>query len=129
MTVREFLAGLQHLPRDAEVLAFEAGCEEYCEREVDEVEVQGGRVYLHLGARRRQPRRFNDGEEAEAAAGPQKPFAGSQHGELGAQSTQHVGVDDGVEAAGSEGESAGRGGHDAYAGSEPFGRGAVGGHA
>jgi hypothetical protein len=36
MTVREFLAGQQHLPRDAEVLAFEAGCEEYCEREVDD---------------------------------------------------------------------------------------------
>ena len=52
MTVREFLTELQHLPRDAEVLAFEAGCEEYCEREVDEVEVQGGRVYLHLGVRR-----------------------------------------------------------------------------
>jgi hypothetical protein len=52
MTVREFLAELQRLPRDAEVLAFEAGCEEYCEREVDEVEAQGGRVYLHLGARR-----------------------------------------------------------------------------
>ena len=52
MTVREFLAELQHLPRDAEVLAFEAGCEEYCEREIDEVEWQGGRVYLHLGARR-----------------------------------------------------------------------------
>jgi hypothetical protein len=52
MTVREFLAELQHLPRGAEVLAFEAGCEEYCEREVDEVEVQGDRVYLHLGARR-----------------------------------------------------------------------------
>jgi hypothetical protein len=52
MTVREFLAELQRLPRDAEVLAFEAGCEEYCEREVDEVEVQGDRVYLHLGARR-----------------------------------------------------------------------------
>ena len=52
MTVREFLTELQHLPREAEVLAFEAGCEEYCEREVDEVEVQGGRVYLHLGARR-----------------------------------------------------------------------------
>jgi hypothetical protein len=52
MTVREFLTELQHLPRDAEVLAFEAGCEEYCEREVDEVEVQGDRVYLHLGARR-----------------------------------------------------------------------------
>lgn len=52
MTVREMLAGLQRLPRDAELLAFEAGCEEYCEREVDEVEWQGGRVYLHLGTRR-----------------------------------------------------------------------------
>jgi hypothetical protein len=52
MTVREFLTELQRLPRDAEVLAFEAGCEEYCEREVDDVEVQGGRVYLHLGVRR-----------------------------------------------------------------------------
>jgi hypothetical protein len=52
MTVREFLAELQRLPRDAEVLAFETGCEEYCEREIDEVEVQAGRVYLHLGARR-----------------------------------------------------------------------------
>jgi hypothetical protein len=40
------------LPRDAEVLAFEAGCEHYCEREVDEVEWQSGRVYLHLGVRR-----------------------------------------------------------------------------
>jgi hypothetical protein len=36
MTVREFLAELQRLPRDAEVLAFEAGCEDYCEREVDD---------------------------------------------------------------------------------------------
>jgi hypothetical protein len=27
MTVRELLAELQHLPRDLEVLAFEAGCE------------------------------------------------------------------------------------------------------
>jgi hypothetical protein len=52
MTVRELLATLQRLPRDAELLAFEAGCEDYCEREVDEVEWQGGRVYLHLGARR-----------------------------------------------------------------------------
>jgi hypothetical protein len=52
MTVREMLTALQQLPRDAEVLAFEAGCEEYCEREVDEAEWQGGRVYLHLGARR-----------------------------------------------------------------------------
>jgi hypothetical protein len=52
MTVREMLAELQYLLRDAELLAFEAGCEDYCEREVDEVEWQGGRVYLHLGARR-----------------------------------------------------------------------------
>ena len=55
MTVREMLATLQHLPRDAEVLAFEAGCEEYCEREVDEVDWQGGRVFLHLGVRRGDP--------------------------------------------------------------------------
>jgi hypothetical protein len=41
---------------DAELLAFEPGCEECCEREVDEVEWQGGRVYLHLGARRDEPR-------------------------------------------------------------------------
>ena len=51
------LASLQWLPRDAELLAFEAGCEDYCEREVDEVEWQGGRVYLHLGARRDDPPR------------------------------------------------------------------------
>ena len=43
MTVRDLLATLQRLPKDAEVLAFEAGCEDYCEREVDEVEWQGGR--------------------------------------------------------------------------------------
>jgi hypothetical protein len=42
-------------PRDAELLAFEAACEDYCEREIDEVEWQGGRVYLHLGARRDDP--------------------------------------------------------------------------
>jgi hypothetical protein len=57
MTVRELLAGLQHLPRDLEVLAFEAGCEEYCAREVDELELHGGRVYLHLGVRRDEPPR------------------------------------------------------------------------
>ena len=52
------LRQLQQLPQDAEVLAFEAGwCEEYCEREIDEVELQGGRVYLHLGARRDEPPR------------------------------------------------------------------------
>jgi hypothetical protein len=52
MTVKDILTALQAFPRDAELLAFEAGCEDYCEREVDEVEWQGGRVYLHLGARR-----------------------------------------------------------------------------
>jgi hypothetical protein len=55
MTVRDMLTALQMLPRDAELLAFEAGCEDYCEREVDEVEWQGGRVYLHLGVRRDAP--------------------------------------------------------------------------
>jgi hypothetical protein len=48
------------LPRDAE-LAFEAGCEDYCEREVDEVEWQGGRVYLDLGVRRTIRREANGG--------------------------------------------------------------------
>jgi hypothetical protein len=57
MTVRELPAQLQHLPRDLEVLAFEAGCEDSCEREVDELELQGGRVYLHLGARHDEPPR------------------------------------------------------------------------
>jgi hypothetical protein len=57
MTVRELLAELQHLPRDLEVVAFEAGSEDYCEREVDELELQGGRVYLHLGVRRDEPPR------------------------------------------------------------------------
>jgi hypothetical protein len=52
MTVREMLRQLQQLPQDAEVLAFEPGCEEYCEREIDEVERQGDHVYLHLGVRR-----------------------------------------------------------------------------
>ena len=57
MTVRELLTELRHLPRDLEVLAFEAGCEDYCEREIDELELQGGRVCLHLGARRDGPSR------------------------------------------------------------------------
>ena len=57
MTVRDLLAELQHLPRDLEVLAFEAGYEDYREREVDELELQGGQVYLHLGARRDEPPR------------------------------------------------------------------------
>jgi hypothetical protein len=52
MTVQDALIALQRLPRVAELLAFEPGCEEYCEREIDEVQWQGGRVYLHLGIRR-----------------------------------------------------------------------------
>ena len=36
MTVRDLLMALQTLPRDAELLAFEAGCDDYCEREVDD---------------------------------------------------------------------------------------------
>jgi hypothetical protein len=51
MTVRELLAELQHLPRDLEVLAFEAGCEEYCEREVDD----------YLASSRRSPGRRSRG--------------------------------------------------------------------
>jgi hypothetical protein len=42
MTLRDLQTALQTLPRDAE-LALEAGCEDYCERDVDEVEWLGGR--------------------------------------------------------------------------------------
>ncbi|HZC99931.1 MAG TPA: hypothetical protein VFA46_06985 [Actinomycetes bacterium] len=55
MTVREALAQLQRLPRDAELLAFEAGCEKYLEREIDQIEWLGERVYLHLGICRDHP--------------------------------------------------------------------------
>ena len=54
--MKELRDALWRLPGDAEVLAMEAGCEEYCKREVDEAEWQGGRVYLHLNARRDEPR-------------------------------------------------------------------------
>jgi hypothetical protein len=60
MTVRDLLTALQVLPRDAELLAFEAGCEDYCEREVDEVEWQGGRctcISAPAGTTRREARR------------------------------------------------------------------------
>ena len=36
MTVRDMLTALQRLPRDAEVLAMEAGCDQYCEIELDD---------------------------------------------------------------------------------------------
>ena len=60
MTVRDLLTALQTLPRDAELLAFEAGCEDYCERELDEVEWQGGRCICTSapgGTARREARR------------------------------------------------------------------------
>jgi hypothetical protein len=47
MIVRDMLTALQALPRDAELLAFEAGCEDYCEREVDD----------YLGPKTRPPAR------------------------------------------------------------------------
>ncbi len=51
MAMDDLLTALPRLPRHTRVLAFEPGCEEYCEREIDEVEWQGGRVYLHPSAR------------------------------------------------------------------------------
>jgi hypothetical protein len=57
MTVRELLAELQHLPSDLEVLAFEAACEDSCEREIGEPQLPSARVDLHLGIRRDEPPR------------------------------------------------------------------------
>jgi hypothetical protein len=34
--MRHLLTALEMLPRDAEMLAFEAGSEDYCEREADD---------------------------------------------------------------------------------------------
>jgi hypothetical protein len=50
MTVREFLAELQRLPRDAEVLAFETGCEEYYEREVDDYLIVSVQALVGIGS-------------------------------------------------------------------------------
>jgi hypothetical protein len=52
MVVEELIAKLRRLPKAAELLALEPGCDQYCEREVDDVEWVRGRVYLHLGVRR-----------------------------------------------------------------------------
>ena len=52
MTVEELIARQRLLPRGAELVALEPGCEEFCEREIEEAEWRGGRVYLHLGLRR-----------------------------------------------------------------------------
>lgn len=48
MTAAELAARLRRLPRAAEVLVFEPGCQEYLEREIDEIEWLDDRVYLHL---------------------------------------------------------------------------------
>jgi hypothetical protein len=38
MPAQDMLTAVQRLPRDAELVAVEPGCEEYCEHEVDKVE-------------------------------------------------------------------------------------------
>jgi hypothetical protein len=55
MTVEAPAARLLRLPPTAEVLAFEPGCEQYLEREIDQTEWLGHRVYLHLGICRDHP--------------------------------------------------------------------------
>jgi hypothetical protein len=55
MTVEELATRLLRLPPTAEVLAFEPGCEQYLEREIDQIEWLGHRVYLHLGICRDHP--------------------------------------------------------------------------
>jgi len=60
MTVRDMLTALQTLPQGAELLAFEAGCKDYCEREVDAVEWHGkatGSTCISASARDDPPRR------------------------------------------------------------------------
>jgi hypothetical protein len=52
VTVEELIAKLRLMPRGAELLALEPGCDEYCEREIDDVERTARHVYLHLGLRR-----------------------------------------------------------------------------
>jgi hypothetical protein len=74
-------------------------------------------------------RRLNDAVEADAAAGSQEAFAGPQDEEFGPRSTQHVCVDDGIEAVGSKPQCGGRGGDHAGSGGEAFAGGAAGGHA
>jgi hypothetical protein len=62
MTVEELITKLRLMPKRAELLALEPGCEEYCEREIDEVEGSAHRVYLHLGVYRDE-RRDQDAEQ------------------------------------------------------------------
>jgi hypothetical protein len=51
MTVRDLLTALQTLPRDAELLAFEAGCEDYCEREVGHLSRPAAQAFAPVGQR------------------------------------------------------------------------------
>ena len=60
------------------LLAFEAGFEDYCEREVDEVEWQGGRVYLHPGVRRDDPPRARWWPRAQGSRSGRLTLAGDQ---------------------------------------------------
>ena len=57
MTVRDMLTALQMLPRDAELLAFEAGREDHWEREVDKAEWQAVACTCTLAPAGRPPRR------------------------------------------------------------------------
>jgi hypothetical protein len=47
--------GPPHTPRDAEVLAFEAGCQDYCRGEIKEIKWRGGQVYLCRAPRHDDP--------------------------------------------------------------------------
>jgi hypothetical protein len=58
MTVGDLLAALRRLPWDAELLALRAGCEQECEREVDQVSAYTFTCGLAYGLTCRSARRF-----------------------------------------------------------------------
>jgi hypothetical protein len=63
MTAEELATRLLRLPRTVEVLAFEPGCEQYLQREIDDIEWLGPRVYLHLGICRDDPADHHAGRD------------------------------------------------------------------
>ncbi len=71
-----------------------------------------------------EPGGWVDGEERCAPAGAENPPACSQHGELGAQSTQHVGVHDRVKGGSGKRRAAGAGPYRGGAGSQRLALGA-----
>ena len=71
-----------------------------------------------------QSRRGVDGEERSTSAGTEQESGCSQHGELGPQSTQDIGVDDGVEGAGPEGQGPSGRRHCSHSTGDVFGTGA-----